>query len=217
MLSPRAPQTPSKSEDPTNAPDECQRSAVAAVKMLKSHTSMEHLKALLCELKVLNYIGCHVNIVNLLGACTANLIKGELYVIVEYCQFGSLQQYLYANRGNFWTNNVNNDNDNKKKTDNGQKDSHGRRIALDIFNLIENDNNVGDDNCDHYITTNTRNVGGGGGGVGRAQQSTTPLSIATPFRRNMLEQQQQQGKTLAIFKGGRYLIRLVHYIIACLI
>lgn len=72
-----------------------------AVKMLKHYATMEQLKSLLSELKVLNYIGCHVNIVNLLGACTSNLVKGELYVMVEYCCYGNLQQYLMRNRHKF--------------------------------------------------------------------------------------------------------------------
>lgn len=72
-----------------------------AVKMLKHCATMEQLKSLLSELKVLNYIGSHVNIVNLLGACTANLVKGELYVLMEYCCHGNLQQYLTRNRHRF--------------------------------------------------------------------------------------------------------------------
>ena len=72
-----------------------------AVKMLKHYATMEQLKSLLSELKVLNFIGCHVNIVNLLAACTSNLTKGELYVVVEYCCYGNLQQYLLKNRHNF--------------------------------------------------------------------------------------------------------------------
>ena len=72
-----------------------------AVKMLKNHATMDQLKNLLNEVKLLNYIGCHVNIVNLLGACTVNLAKGELYMMVEYCCYGNLQQYLMKNRHRF--------------------------------------------------------------------------------------------------------------------
>ncbi|OTF83587.1 protein tyrosine kinase-like protein, partial [Euroglyphus maynei] len=70
---------------------------IVAVKMLKNMATMEQLKALTSELKVLNFIGHHLNIVNLLGACTSRLIKGELYVLMEYCHYGNLQHFLQAN------------------------------------------------------------------------------------------------------------------------
>lgn len=69
-----------------------------AVKMLKHYATMEQLKSLLSELKILTYVGAHVNTVNLLGACTSNLVKGELYVLMEYCCYGNLQQYLFKHR-----------------------------------------------------------------------------------------------------------------------
>lgn len=72
-----------------------------AVKMLKHYATMEQLKSLLSELKILTYVGAHVNTVNLLGACTSNLIKGELYVLMEYCCYGNLQQYLLKHRRSF--------------------------------------------------------------------------------------------------------------------
>jgi FMS-like tyrosine kinase 1 len=58
-------------------------------------------KALMAELKILIHLGRHLNIVNLLGAVTKNLIKGELLVIVEYCKFGNLRHYLLAYRDSF--------------------------------------------------------------------------------------------------------------------
>ncbi|XP_051910449.1 vascular endothelial growth factor receptor 1 isoform X3 [Hippocampus zosterae] len=41
-----------------------------AVKMLKEGATVSEHKALMTELKILNYIGHHLNVVNLLGACT---------------------------------------------------------------------------------------------------------------------------------------------------
>uniref|UniRef100_A0A3B3VYZ9 receptor protein-tyrosine kinase n=1 Tax=Poecilia latipinna TaxID=48699 RepID=A0A3B3VYZ9_9TELE len=67
-----------------------------AVKMLKEGaTSSEH-KALMTELKILNHIGNHLNVVNLLGACTKP--GGPLMVIVEYCRFGNLSAFLKSKR-----------------------------------------------------------------------------------------------------------------------
>ncbi|XP_046459157.1 fibroblast growth factor receptor 1-like [Daphnia pulex] len=72
-----------------------------AVKMVRSQTNAAALEALVSELKILIHLGAHLNVVNLLGACTKTLIRGELFVIVEYCRFGNLQSYLINHRNNF--------------------------------------------------------------------------------------------------------------------
>ncbi|XP_057368624.1 vascular endothelial growth factor receptor 1-like [Daphnia carinata] len=72
-----------------------------AVKMVKSQTDVAALEALVRELKILIHLGSHVNVVNLLGACTKEMHKGELLVIVEYCRFGNLQTYLSTHRDSF--------------------------------------------------------------------------------------------------------------------
>ncbi|XP_046637844.1 vascular endothelial growth factor receptor 1-like isoform X2 [Daphnia pulicaria] len=72
-----------------------------AVKMVRSQTNAAALEALVSELKILIHLGAHLNVVNLLGACTKTLIRGELFVIVEYCRFGNLQTYLINHRNNF--------------------------------------------------------------------------------------------------------------------
>uniref|UniRef100_A0A3Q2DKZ1 Vascular endothelial growth factor receptor 3 n=1 Tax=Cyprinodon variegatus TaxID=28743 RepID=A0A3Q2DKZ1_CYPVA len=58
-------------------------------------TASEH-KALMSELKILIHIGHHLNVVNLLGACTKP--NGPLMVIVEYCKYGNLSNFLRAKR-----------------------------------------------------------------------------------------------------------------------
>ncbi|XP_065213200.1 vascular endothelial growth factor receptor 1-like isoform X2 [Planococcus citri] len=63
-------------------------------------------KALSSEMKIMIYLGNHINVVNLIGACTKELINGELIVIVEYCQFGNIHSYLLKRRSQF-TNQVN--------------------------------------------------------------------------------------------------------------
>ncbi|XP_059351940.1 vascular endothelial growth factor receptor 1-like [Daphnia carinata] len=72
-----------------------------AVKMIKSQSDAVAMDALISELKILIYLGSHLNIVNLLGACTKDIVKGELLVIVEYCRFGNLQTYLINHRDQF--------------------------------------------------------------------------------------------------------------------
>ncbi|KAM9332626.1 vascular endothelial growth factor receptor 1 [Pholidichthys leucotaenia] len=70
-----------------------------AVKMLKEDATASEHKALMTELKILNHIGNHLNVVNLLGACTKP--GGPLMVIVEYCRFGNLSTFLKGKRDVF--------------------------------------------------------------------------------------------------------------------
>uniref|UniRef100_A0A672YYM9 Vascular endothelial growth factor receptor 3 n=1 Tax=Sphaeramia orbicularis TaxID=375764 RepID=A0A672YYM9_9TELE len=67
-----------------------------AVKMLKEGATASEHKALMSELKILIHIGNHLNVVNLLGACTKP--NGPLMVIVEYCKYGNLSNFLRAKR-----------------------------------------------------------------------------------------------------------------------
>lgn len=47
-----------------------------AVKMVKSQTSVVAMESLVSELKILIHLGSHLNVVNLLGACTKKITKG---------------------------------------------------------------------------------------------------------------------------------------------
>ncbi|XP_046352612.1 vascular endothelial growth factor receptor 1-like [Haliotis rufescens] len=80
---------------------DCEDVSIVAVKMVKDCTDREQMMALLSELKILIHIGQHLNIVNLLGAVTKNIRFGELYVLVEYCLFGNLRNYLIKNQSSF--------------------------------------------------------------------------------------------------------------------
>ncbi|XP_044749513.1 vascular endothelial growth factor receptor 1-like [Coccinella septempunctata] len=72
-----------------------------AVKMVKKDAGHTYIKALASELKIMVHLGNHLNVVNLLGACTKNVAKGQLFVIVEYCKFGNTHNYLYRHRNEF--------------------------------------------------------------------------------------------------------------------
>lgn len=103
-----------------------------AVKMVKATADNEVVRALVSELKIMVHLGQHLNVVNLLGAVTKNIAKrkfqesfhignisfnndltyelGELMVIVEYCRFGNIQNFLLRNRKCF-INQINPDTD----------------------------------------------------------------------------------------------------------
>ncbi|XP_017764514.1 PREDICTED: vascular endothelial growth factor receptor 1 isoform X2 [Eufriesea mexicana] len=72
-----------------------------AVKTVRRTTLPTCVRALASELKIMVHLGKHLNVVNLLGACTKNISKRELLVIVEYCRFGNLHNYLLRHRDDF--------------------------------------------------------------------------------------------------------------------
>ncbi|KAJ8683574.1 hypothetical protein QAD02_019366 [Eretmocerus hayati] len=70
-------------------------STVVAVKMLKEgHTDAEMMD-LVSEMEMMKIIGKHMNIINLVGACTQG---GPLYVVVEYAPHGNLRDFLREHR-----------------------------------------------------------------------------------------------------------------------
>ncbi|XP_067404381.1 vascular endothelial growth factor receptor kdr-like isoform X2 [Emydura macquarii macquarii] len=85
-----------------------------AVKMLKECATTNECKALMSELKILIHIGHHLNVVNLLGACTK--AGGPLMVIVEYCKYGNLSNYLRGKRGDFIANKSQENSDQAEKS-----------------------------------------------------------------------------------------------------
>ncbi|KAM3602102.1 uncharacterized protein V6R79_024362 [Siganus canaliculatus] len=71
-------------------------STKVAVKMVKRDAGA--VQSLMSELKVLAHLGPHLNLVNLLGACTRG---GPLYLITEFCRHGDLVTYLQRNKHTF--------------------------------------------------------------------------------------------------------------------
>ncbi|XP_026056306.1 vascular endothelial growth factor receptor 1-like isoform X1 [Carassius auratus] len=92
-----------------------------AVKMLKDGATPSEHKALMTELKILNHIGHHLNVVNLLGACTKP--GGPLMIIVEYCKFGNLSAYLKSKREVFLLNRV------SREEEGGMKEGFKARLT----------------------------------------------------------------------------------------
>ena len=56
--------------------------STVAVKTAKSQVNVAALEALISELKILIYLGSHVNVVNLLGACTKRINRGLIKIII---------------------------------------------------------------------------------------------------------------------------------------
>nr|WOX59922.1 receptor tyrosine kinase PVR2B1a [Carcinus maenas] len=72
-----------------------------AIKMCKSQADQAQIRALALELKIMIHLGKHLNIVNLMGANTTHIGKGELWILVEYCRFGNLLVFMHRHRNNF--------------------------------------------------------------------------------------------------------------------
>ncbi|XP_055333215.1 vascular endothelial growth factor receptor 1-like [Paramacrobiotus metropolitanus] len=91
-----------EAEDLNNVPGR----TIVAVKTLKETADIVQRKSLLGEIKIMAHIGQHLNVVNLLGAVTKNLTKGELYMLMEFCPNGSLREYLQRHQGHRFFNQV---------------------------------------------------------------------------------------------------------------
>lgn len=65
-----------------------------AVKMLKECASIAEFRDLWSEFNLLKEVN-HPNVIRLLGVCAH---RGPFYVIVEYCQYGSLKNFLRTHR-----------------------------------------------------------------------------------------------------------------------
>ncbi|ODM99387.1 Vascular endothelial growth factor receptor 2 [Orchesella cincta] len=72
-----------------------------AVKTVNRFADKSYLQALLSELKIMIYIGKHDSIVELVGAFTSQLRRGNVYIFVELCTNGSMENYLRNNRHKF--------------------------------------------------------------------------------------------------------------------
>lgn len=55
-----------------------------AVKMVKKNADDTYIKALASELKIMVHLGKHLNVVNLLGACTKNVAKSKFLEMNKY-------------------------------------------------------------------------------------------------------------------------------------
>jgi len=72
-----------------------------AVKQVKDTLDENQINTIIDELKILSNLKMHLNLVNLLGACTSELSKNEVYLLLEYCPFGDMKKFLVERRDKF--------------------------------------------------------------------------------------------------------------------
>ncbi|XP_037084076.1 mucin-5AC-like [Pollicipes pollicipes] len=73
-----------------------QGTLLVAVKNVKENATSKEKQDLLRELRIMQDLGSHPNVVTLLGCCT---VEDPVLVIMEYMVFGKLLTYLRENRG----------------------------------------------------------------------------------------------------------------------
>ncbi|XP_058504513.1 platelet-derived growth factor receptor beta-like [Solea solea] len=91
------------------------------VKMVKRNSGS--VQSLMSELKVLVHLGPHLNVVNLLGACTGP--PGPVYLITEFCRHGDLVNYLHKNKHTF----LQRDTNTRSNSDGGYMDMNKEECA----------------------------------------------------------------------------------------
>ena len=70
-----------------------------AMKTLNGSAGDSEYEDFLYEIKIMSNVNPHPNLVSLVGSCTSEIRKeGELWLIIEFCQFGDLKQYLIKNQ-----------------------------------------------------------------------------------------------------------------------
>ena len=68
-----------------------------AIKTVNNPLDRCQLHALMCEIKVLNKLDNHPYLVNMVGACTSQYCRGQLWLLLEFCPFGDMKSFLLKN------------------------------------------------------------------------------------------------------------------------
>ncbi|XP_073825349.1 PDGF- and VEGF-receptor related isoform X12 [Musca autumnalis] len=140
-----------------------EKESVVAVKMVKRNANNEVMRALVSELKIMVHLGQHLNVVNLLGAVTKNIAKRELMVIVEFCRYGNVQNFLMRNRKRFinqinpHTGKIDPNITTQRFSDNFELDRSGLKyvnLSFSNHQYINHVNNM--NNMNNYYSMNSR-------------------------------------------------------------
>ena len=85
-----------------------QSTTPVAIKSIKEDGSSNDIINLLSEIKLMSHISPHPNLVNMIGSCTTDLQEnGDLWLLIEFCEFGDFKQYLQDNKTELLTNSLN--------------------------------------------------------------------------------------------------------------
>ena len=68
-----------------------------AIKSVNDSLDRSQVFALMCEIKVLDKLDKHINLVNMIGACTTQQSSGSIWLILEHCPCGDMKNFLHKN------------------------------------------------------------------------------------------------------------------------
>ena len=88
-------------EGTTDNPIQPGQKIKVAIKTVNNYLDQSQVYALMCEIKVLEKLEKHLNLVNMIGACTAGYKTGRLWLLLEYCPCGDMKHFLNKNRDVF--------------------------------------------------------------------------------------------------------------------
>ena len=69
-----------------------------AVKTPNNPYDVTQVHSLMCEIKVLSNLENHLNLVNMVGACTTDFQSGKLWLLLEFCHYGNMKSFLLRNK-----------------------------------------------------------------------------------------------------------------------
>ena len=69
-----------------------------AIKMVNNSLDLSQLSVLMGEIKILDKLDVHLNLVNMIGACTTQIKDGKLWLLLEYCPQSDMKRFLLKNR-----------------------------------------------------------------------------------------------------------------------
>ena len=79
-----------------------------AIKCISGHVGQSEINNFLDEIKIMSYVDPHINLVSMIGACTKEQEKtNEMWLVLEFCEYGDLKSYLITNSHKILTGNAN--------------------------------------------------------------------------------------------------------------
>ena len=70
-----------------------------AIKTISGYCGNEEIQNFLYEIKIMNYVKPHLNLVSMIASCTSDFeSSGGLWLLIEFCQYGDLQNYIVEHK-----------------------------------------------------------------------------------------------------------------------
>ena len=69
-----------------------------AIKSVNNTLDPTQIYALMCEIKLLDKLEMHLNLVNMIGACTKHFSSGRIWLLLEHCPHGDMKNFLLKYR-----------------------------------------------------------------------------------------------------------------------